>query len=88
MDRHKAALRPSLENILSPAGFTEYPQTINIFYSSCLGIPTGYGHQKGVLGSKVKCEAEGDTRASIIGCQRTLVSCCLPTMPSPPSPYL
>lgn len=75
MDRHKAALRLSLENILSPAGFTEYPQTINIFYSSCLGIPMGYGHKKGVLGSKIlrlKCKAEGDTWANIIGWSQNL----------------
>lgn len=28
MDRAKAGLRISVENILSPAGFTEYPQTV------------------------------------------------------------
>lgn len=48
MDRGKAGLGISVENILSPAGFTEYPQTA-LFYN-LPGIPKGYGNQNEVPG--------------------------------------
>lgn len=62
MDRDKTGLRISVENILSPGGFTEYPQTVLTFPTNCPGIPKGYGNQRAIL--KLKCRAEGDAWVS------------------------
>lgn len=62
MDRDKAGLRISIENILSPAGLMEYPQTVLISFTNCPCIPESYSNHTGSSGqhvSKAKMHLKG-----------------------------
>lgn len=89
MDGDKAGLSKSEQNILSPAGFTEYTPTVLTFSTECPGIPESNCNQRGVPGStyqKIKCLDERDGRAnSTRGPQNLSVLLFLYSSPPPAS---